>query len=288
MKKPGDMLANLARMISLVLVLPGIVAGFLLASCGPSPDTQKTIAYFEQYSENNPQTVDHSTWNEILRTYVQPDRDGINRFAYAEITSADREALRGYLMDNLAFVPISRYSRAEQLSFWINLYNALTIQLVIDNYPIRSIEDIDISPGMFSKGPFAKKLMKVENVALSLDDIRNAILLPIWKDARIHYVLSYAAVDSPNILPRAITPTTADALLDQAAAAFINHPRGIRIEEDQIVANSLFVWYAKDFGEGSALIDHLLRYADFDLAKYLIETDRIARQHFDWTLNTVD
>ncbi|HAU28548.1 MAG TPA: DUF547 domain-containing protein [Rhodospirillaceae bacterium] len=259
-----------------------------MSSCGPSQERQEVLVHFSGHSENNTQTINHDVFNEILRTYVQPDRDGISRFAYGEIAPADRETLRTYIFNQMVLIPIAQYSRNEQLAYWINLYNALTLQLVLDHYPVRSLEDINISPGLFQKGPFYKKLLKVDDIALSLDDIRNGILLPVFKDARIHYALTLASLDSPNLLPRSFTAATADALLDQAAISFINHPRALHFEEDHLVANALFLWYRDDFGSGGEFINHLLRYANFDLAKYLIENPPVGQYHFDWTINAID
>ena len=104
-------------------------------------------------------------------------------------------------------------SRDEQLAYWINLYNALTVKVILDHYPVKSILDIDISPGWFSIGPWGKKLVAVEGVEISLDDIEHRILRPIWRDPRIHYALNCAAVGCPNLLREAFTGATAEVLL---------------------------------------------------------------------------
>ncbi len=106
----------------------------------------------------------------------------------------------------LAATSADRLRRAEQFPFWINLYNALTVKVVLDHYPVEIIRDIDISPGLFADGPWGKKLVTVEGEALSLDDIEHRILRPIWKDPRLHYVLNCAALGVPIFSPGRLPP----------------------------------------------------------------------------------
>ena len=97
--------------------------------------------------------IDHAPWDRFAKTYVKPQPDGVNRVAYARVSAADRKALADYVA-GLAGTPISAYRREQQLAYWLNLYNALTVNLVLDHYPVASIRDIDISPGWFSDGPW--------------------------------------------------------------------------------------------------------------------------------------
>ena len=100
-------------------------------------------------------TIDHGLWDRFLSKHVKANPPDINRVTYAAVTRRDREDLERYL-GVLAAVPISTYNRQVQLAYWVNFYNALTIQVVLDHYPISSISDIDISPGLFSVGPWKK------------------------------------------------------------------------------------------------------------------------------------
>src|SRR5688500_16246894 len=97
--------------------------------------------------------LDHAAWERFLAVYVVTDATGLNRVAYGKVTGTDRAALRGYL-DAMAAAAVSSLNRPEQLAFWINLYNALTLEVVLAHYPVRSIRDIDISPGLFGNGPW--------------------------------------------------------------------------------------------------------------------------------------
>ncbi|WP_193172942.1 DUF547 domain-containing protein [Nisaea nitritireducens] len=229
--------------------------------------------------------VDHAGWDRFLGQYVRPGSDGVNRVAYDEVTTADRKALDGYI-DALAAVPVRSLSQAEQLPLWVNLYNALTVRVVLEHYPVASIRDIDISPGFFADGPWGKKLVTVEGEAVSLDDIEHRILRPIWSDPRIHYAVNCASLGCPNLHTRAMTAENAEAFLEEAAIAFINHPRGARIEDGKLYVSSIYDWFDVDFGGNDAgVIAHLKAYAQGELAGALTGVSRIADDSYDWRLN---
>ena len=230
-------------------------------------------------------TVDHSTWDRFLGTYVVPGIDGVNRVAYARVDAQDRSAVEDYI-ERLAAVRVSRLGRDRQIAYWINLYNALTVKVILDHYPVKSIRDIDISPGLFSDGPWGKKLVTVEGEGISLDDIEHRILRPIWKDARLHYVLNCAAVGCPNLQPRAVTAANWDALLTSAARQYVNNPRGVGFAGQRLVVSSIFDWYEDDFGDSEAkVLDHFKRYAEAPLRARLDGASGIDDHYYDWALN---
>ena len=107
---------------------------------------------WEAHEPASKATIGHDAWDFLLKSYVRPAPDGINRFAYGQVSEADRRSLDAYVA-GLADVAIGRHRRAEQRAYWINLYNALTVRVVLDHHPVATIRDIDISPGFFSNGP---------------------------------------------------------------------------------------------------------------------------------------
>ena len=149
------------------------------------------------YDAASSETVDHSLWAGFLSMYVVNADDGVNKIAYGDVSDAQHAKLKRYIA-LLSQSSVSRLAKAEQLAFWINLYNALTVDVVLDHYPVESILDIGISPGLFASGPWGKKLVAVEGEALSLDDIEHRILRPIWRDPRIHYAVNCASIGCPN------------------------------------------------------------------------------------------
>lgn len=230
-------------------------------------------------------TIDHQTWDRIVKRYIKPGPEGLNRFAYAAFPPEAKKRLASYVRA-LSAVKISRYARAEQFAYWVNLYNALTVRVVLERYPVKSIRDIDISPGLFADGPWGKKLVSVEGHQLSLDDIEHRILRPIWRDARIHYVVNCAAYSCPNLPRSALTGANTERMLEAAARDYVNSPRGVRFERGRAIVSSLYVWYAGDFGGSDAnIISHLKRYARGPLKARLATISSLDKHAYDWKLN---
>lgn len=243
---------------------------------------------WERWTAHDPAstaTIDHGAWGAFLSHYLRRDRQGVNRIPYGEIEAADRELLKGYIDRNMA-LPISRYSRAEQKAYWANLYNALTVEVVLTFYPVESIRDIDISPGLFADGPWGKPLLRIEGEEVSLDDIEHRILRPIWRDPRIHYAVNCASIGCPNLLPRPFTGANSETLLDRAARAFVNHPRGVTVEDDEALASSIYFWFEEDFGDSEeGILAHLRQYASGSLSTRLAAVSGVGDAGYDWTLN---
>lgn len=265
-----------------------VLGGLLLAAApgvaraAPSPDPWPRWAASDESARS---VIDHGAWNGFLTRYLVPGADGINRLAYGRVLPEDRGAL-GVYIDALGGLPITAYRRAEQLAYWINLYNALTVRTVLRHYPVASILDINISPGPLSRGPWGRKLLRIEGEEVSLDDIEHRILRPFWRDPRLHYALNCASLGCPNLQPRAFTAATTEAMLDDAARAYVNHPRGARVTDGRLFVSSIYLWYKPDFGgDDAGVIAHLRRYAVPPLAEGLAPIAAIAGDRYDWALN---
>ena len=241
---------------------------------------------WQKHDPANRQRIDHSVWNQFLKKYViAPHPSGIHRVRYDTVTPEDRKALQSYLKQ-LQSLPISSYNRTEQKAYWINLYNGLTVEVILSHYPVQSILDIDIAPGWFSRGPFGAKLVTVEGDKLSLDDIEHRILRPIWKDNRVHYAVNCASLGCPNLQPVTYTASNLDQLLDQGAREYVNHPRGATLKGGKLQVSSIYIWFQEDFdGTNEGVLNHLHKYANPSLAKTL-ESYRGGLVHdYDWRLN---
>jgi len=265
-------------LVLLVLLLPAA------AAAAPAAEL------WERWTAHDPTSqrrIDHAAFAELLDRRLTAFTDGTTRFDYAAVTDKDRALLDTYI-ENLAALPISRYNRDEQMAYWINLYNALTLQVVLDHYPVDSIRDIDISPGFFTSGPWGAKLVEVEGHPLSLDDIEHRILRPIWRDPRIHYAVNCASICCPNLRPQPYTGDMIDQQLDYAARDFINNWRGVRIDNGEVTASRIYEWYTEDFGGNTqGVIQHLLAYADIDLAQRLQSIATIHHYTYNWSLNDI-
>ncbi len=231
--------------------------------------------------------IEHRAWAALLKKYVAPSADGLNRFRYAAVSQADKKALANYLAA-LQATRISTYNRDEQRAFWINLYNAATIKVVLDHYPVESIREINLGKkGLFGGGgPWGSKFLQLEGESLSLDDIEHRILRPIWKDPRIHYTVNCASVGCPNLAAEVYTAGNFQKLAEAGARAYVNSPRGARVEQGRLLVSSIYVWFKSDFGGSDAgVIQHLRQYAKPTLAKPLEDLKKISGDHYDWALN---
>ncbi len=231
------------------------------------------------------QRIDHHAWETFLARYLRIGADGVHRVAYSRVTASDRAALDAYIAE-LASLPISSYDRPEQLAYWINLYNALVVRVILDHYPISSIRDISPASAAGRAGPWDEKLVEIEGQPVSLGDIQNRILRPIWQDPRVLYALSCGAVGCPNLQPEPYQADRLDHQLSKAAMIYVNDPRCIQIDGDRLGVSSLYRWYAADFGgSDTAIINHLMAYAEPKLAMTLERFQRITDDGFDWRLN---
>ncbi len=237
------------------------------------------------HDESSAETIDHSAWSDFLSQYRQIGDDGIAQVSYGAVTPDDRAALDAYI-DVLAGLAISSYTREQQFAYWVNLYNALTIRAVLDAYPIESIRDVDISPGLFASGPWDADLISIEGEDVTLNDIEHRIVRPIWSDPRVHYVLNCASIGCPNLGERAFEADQLEQMLNDAARDYINSPHGARIEAGTLIASRIYDWFHEDFGEGEEdIIAHFRRYAEPDLAEALMASENIDGYEYDWALN---
>jgi len=237
------------------------------------------------HDDTSHESINHQDWDEFLKSSIRMGDDGITRIAYGGIPVSDRDKLRTYIKAMQA-ERISSYSRNEQLVYWINLYNSVTVDIVLAHYPVKSIRDIDISPGFFSDGPWGKPLLNIEGRAVSLNDIEHRILRPVWQDARIHYALNCASLGCPNLRQRAYTAAAIEEQLEMAAREYIAHPRGVRITGEGVYVSSIYSWFQQDFGDKeSDVIRHLQDYVDAEIASKLDGVKFFAGDDYDWSLN---
>ena len=238
--------------------------------------------HFARNAEKVSINIVNEDWNRILQTYIQ-ESEGINLFGYSKVTDEDRASLDRYI-EYLVSLDIFSLTSAQQFSLWTNLYNSLTIAVILDEYPVKSIRDISL--GLLQRGPWKKKLVTVDGIKLSLDDIEHEILRPIFGDNRVHYAVNCASIGCPNLQQTAFVHGTLDEMLDKAAREYINHPRGVSVKNDRLILSSIFKWYADDFGQGQrGVIDHLSLYANEGLATELAGFSRISSYAYDWDLN---
>ncbi len=263
----------------------------MLLAVAAQAQTAKLIPEWDASDENNPAHVDHRAWQEILNDYVREHDSGVNRFDYAALkANAEGTAKLATYLKSLQSLDPRTYSRAEQKAYWINFYNALTVKVVTDAYPVDSIKKISKSLlgrlGVFG-GPWDDVYANVAGRDLTLNNIEHGILRPIWKDNRIHYAVNCASYGCPNLSATAFTTENTEKLLDAGARAYVNHPRGVDfVDDDFLVISSIYKWYAADFGgTEKSVITHLVKYADKALAARLRSFAGSVDYEYDWSLN---
>lgn len=259
------------------VLLGAISAVLLLGACSKQADTaDPKWSKAGTGSEN----IDHAIWDQLLSKYVKVSNDGVNRVDYAALKKNDAALLERYLTA-LQAVEIEKFPKNEQFAYWVNLYNAATVDVIVKNYPLESIRDI----GLLGQGPWKDKVLKVSGRELSLDDIEHGILRPIWKDVRIHYAVNCASVGCPNLAPQAYTAAKLEPMLDEAARSYINHPRGFARVDGALVASSIFDWYVDDWGDQPDVLNHARKYASDETKAILGTAAEIDSHDYDWSLN---
>ncbi len=267
------------------------IAAFMILLLALPAAAAPKAELWERWTAHDPAStasVDHSAWTAFLNTYLKVDPNGLNRLDYAGVSPADKQALDDYVA-LLAATPVSTLNRDVQYAYWLNFYNALTVQVVLDHMPVDSIFDIDISPGLFARGPWGKKLVTVEGEELSLDDMEHRILRPIWRDPRIHYGVNCASVGCPDLVTPAYDPATLDNVLTANAVAYVNSPRGVLVKGDDIVVSKIYDWFIEDFeGNEAGVLKHLKQYASGATKEALERINDIDDHEYDWSLNDLD
>ena len=223
--------------------------------------------------------VDHGLFGELLSRHVHNGLVDYNGF------KADASILDQYLA-RLAAVDPETLDRSEAMAFYINLYNAWTIKLILSRYPdLNSIKDLG---GLF-RSPWKKDLVRLNGRIVTLDHIEHDILRPGYGDPRVHFAINCASMSCPPLAAAPYTGAQLELQLDHATQAFINDPRSNYMEGDTLHVSRIFKWFGEDFDHDA--IGFLRKYARGDL-KDKIEKDkdglRVRYLDYDWTLNSLN
>lgn len=240
------------------------------------------LAVQAQESETEAKTASrHAAWSTLLGKYVRPAPDGLNLFDYAGLkaNTADSAALDSYIA-SFAALNMDALPREEQYVAWVNIYNAVTIQHIRNEYPTKTIKT-----SLF--GPWKKIFTTVDGTEISLNDIEHEVLRKQWSEPRTHYAVNCASIGCPNLKASAWEVATLDADLTQAATDYINHPRGVTIRKDgKLEVSTIYKWFKDDFGKSEEnIIAHLRQYAKPALKAQIDARPDIKSYGYDWSLN---
>jgi hypothetical protein len=225
---------------------------------------------------SNSHPVTHEIWDGLVKKYASTD----GKVNYA-----------GFIQDSVLFNSYLKllknnhpndknWSEKEQLSYWINAYNAFTVKLIVDNYPLKSIKDI--KKGLpFINSVWDIKFIKIEGATYDLNNIEHSILRKKFDEPRIHFAINCASVSCPDLRNEAFTADQLENQLTEQAKLFLNNPVKNKITADKIELSSIFSWFKKDFTKHDSLIDFLNHYAPVKIN----QNAAIDYLDYDWKLN---
>ncbi len=213
-------------------------------------------------------SFDHSVWDQALLLNVsedgQVDYNGFMR---------DSSQLYEYFKQLSENTPQENWTREEKLAYWINAYNAYTIKLIIDSYPLKSIKELE--------DPWGKKFFKIDGVWHSLGELEHKILRK-FGDPRIHFAINCASISCPVVWNRAYTADNLHNALDRQTSKFINDPTRNTITDKVVNVSKIFNWYKKDFRvNGGDVKDFINRYATVKI----LNQPKKGYKEYNWKLN---
>jgi hypothetical protein len=260
------------------LIEPATTSQFARASNQP-PTTEEipVLTIQDEDSEEDDKSIsesptvsihDHQIWDQILKKYVSET----GRVDYAGIKK-DRSTLDKYL-EQLRGNPVQEYwTKPQQLAYWINAYNAFTVDLIIRNYPLKTIIDLD--------KPWDQEFIQLGDKSYSLNEIEHEIVRPAFKDARVHFVFVCAAVSCPKLLNTAYLPQKLDQQLDAQTRFFLNTSGKNQLSTNLVKISKLFDWYGEDFTSQGTLIEFLNKYSKQEISAGA----KVEFLEYDWTIN---
>ncbi len=224
-------------------------------------------------------------YSDLLERYVVEDR-WVDYDAWRASTE-DRVALQEYI-DDLVATDIFALDHDAQIASWINLYNALTVDLILDHEPVDSIKDL----GSLMTSPWEPVLVTVNGRELSLNDIEHEILRKDFEEPRIHFALNCASVSCPPLAAREYTAENLDSLLDEVASRALHDvawfdPSGCdgAYGSGSLRLTKLFDWFSDDFGGEDGVRAFIQRYRP-ELKFQLLNTGcSLVYMDYDWNLN---
>lgn len=268
--RPVTFLALIATVLTAVALWAG------RARADDQDGAADTCALFDQ---------EHTAWTSMLRHYV---RDGV--VDYASWKRSGEGDLDAYLasLQSVCGGHYNTWSRPQKLAFWINAYNAYTVRLVLNHYPLRSIWDIGLLPGAPFREDFIP-MRKLRGDTISLNDIEHEILREELRESRIHFAIVCASKSCPALRSEAYRAADLDRQLDDAARSFVRDATKNRFDASArtLWLSSIFDWFHEDFERASTSVPaYVARYADESTARAIGAGDvRVQHLDYDWSLN---
>lgn len=223
------------------------------------------------------QSINHQLFSEILSDYV--------RSGWVDYKRLKSDKRLDTYISKLEKTNVTYLNKDEQLAFWINAYNAYTLKLIVDKYPVKSIRDIGFP---LISSPWDKKIASIEGKSLTLNDIEHEIIRKQFDEPRIHFALVCAAKSCPPLRSDAYTGNLLEKqLTDQTHLFFVNSTFNyIDRKQKKIFLSKILEWYQGDFEKKSSFIKTIFPY--FQLPEDAIselQTFKIEFLDYNWSLN---
>ncbi|MDX2070460.1 MAG: DUF547 domain-containing protein [Haliscomenobacter sp.] len=225
----------------------------------------------------NSSPINHDRWDQLVKKHVKDDG-----FVDYKGFVRDSNELNSYLDQLSAVHPNDKsWSRNEQMAYWINAYNAFTIKLIVNNYPVESIKDIKKGIA-FVNSVWDIKFIKIQGFTYDLNNIEHNILRPVFKDARVHAAVNCASFSCPRLRQEAYTPEKLDSQLDDAMKKFLADPLRNNITAEKVEISEIFKWFKGDFDrDAGSLIAYINK---FSAQKISAQTE-LKYLDYNWALN---
>ncbi len=219
----------------------------------------------------------HQLWDQLLKKYVNTQ----GRVDYTRLQKNKGE-LDAYLKVLSEHPPQNTWTQNEEKAFWINAYNAFTVSLILQHYPIKSIKDIgDKIKIPFINTPWDIRFIQIGGKKYDLNNIEHGILRKKYNDPRIHFAIVCASLSCPKLRNEAYTGAQLDNQLEEAGKTFLNDPFKNKIGADQSEVSKYFSWYKGDFTKKGSLADFINKYSVVKINS----ATRISYLDYNWSLN---
>jgi len=228
-----------------------------------------------EINNSNTSTLNHGDWHTLLQKNVT-DSGSVNYSGFQK----ENILFERYLNDLTLQPPGNNWSDEEKIVYWINAYNAFTVKLILDHYPIKSIKDIGDGLPMINS-PWDLKFFKIGETQFDLNTIEHEILRKQFNEPRIHFAINCASISCPKLRNEAFVVEQLENQLEDQARQFINNPTKNIIKEDKMLLSKIFNWFASDFKKEKSVIAFIQAYTDITLS----ENVDIEYLDYDWNLN---
>ncbi|MDH5325586.1 MAG: DUF547 domain-containing protein [Gammaproteobacteria bacterium] len=232
---------------------------------------------------------EHKVWDQLLRQYVQDHGafSGVNYRLWKQQPQALEQYLAGLSKVNKK--QFQAWTPPQRLAFLINAYNAFTVKLILQHYPVKSIKDI----GSFFRSAWKIRFFRLFQADTHLDEIEHRLIRGAedFSEPRIHFALVCASIGCPKLQPQAYTAARLETMLESGAKAFLGDRSRNRYsaQEDRLLISSLFKWYGKDFDKTHGSVARFIAPYLSDgaplqqrIAEGQVPIDYLA---YDWALN---